>query len=228
MPKKQQAGTKDGPTQGTLKERPQKDARERILEAAMAEFSHKGFGSARVGNIADRANVSQQLLFHYFVSKRGLQQAAIEHFMNYAESTARPTFSSLAQRLQMNYEQIIKDRDAARLLIWESLELEETDIIEDQRRIAIFRVLIAAIAQEQSEGVIPAILDTELSAMTVLGLTILPQVLPMYVRSIFGLTPNDPKFIAKWKKHLGQLGELIAPSQPPDPARKPARRAQRK
>jgi hypothetical protein len=50
----------------------------------------------------------------------------------------------------------------------------------------------------------------------------------MYVRSIFGLTPNDPKFIAKWKKHLGQLGELIAPSQPPDPARKPARRAQRK
>ena len=89
---------------------------------------------------------------------------------------------------------------------------------------------VAAFVKEQSEGMIPATFDAELLAMTVLGLCIIPQVLPMYVRSVFGLTPIDPKFIAKWKKYLGQLGELLAPSQPSEPTRKssPPRLAKRR
>jgi len=212
MPKKAQLGAAEHPT-------PQSDqvahreARERILEAAMAEFSLGGFAGARVGNIAHRANVSQQLLFHYFGSKRGLQEAAIEHFLDHAEAKVRGDFSSLAQRMQISYEQILKDRDATRLLIWESLELEEFDTTEDHRRAAIFRVLVASFAKKQSEGILPAAIEPELLAMTVLGLSMLPQVLPMYIRSIFGLNPNDPEFIAKWKQHLGHLGELLAPSK---------------
>jgi hypothetical protein len=126
--------------------------------------------------------------------------------------------------MQLNYEQVLRDHDATRLLIWESLELEEIDVIEDQQRAAIFRFLIETIAQKQSDGVIPVSLDTELLTMTTLGLSMLPQILPMYICAVFGLNPDDPEFIAKWKKHLGHLGELMAPSQPS----KTARRAPRK
>lgn len=202
-------------------------AKERILEAALAEFSLGGFAGARVGNIAHRANVSQQLLFHYFGSKRGLQEAAIEHFMtSRAEPKVRGDFSNLAQRMQMNYEHVLEDHEATRLLIWESLELEETDTKEDLRRTELFRALVDSFAEKQSDGALPATIEPELLVMTVLGLAMLPQVLPMYLRSVFGVTPTDPNFIAKWKKYLGQLGELIAPSAPSKTAsRAPRRRA---
>lgn len=191
-----------------------KEARERILEAAMAEFSLGGFAGARVGHIARRAGVSQQLLFHYFGSKRGLQEAAIGHFLDRAEMKVRNSdFSCLAKYMQTSYEQVIKDRDATRLLIWESLELEETNVTENQRQTEIFRALIKSFTKKQSDGLLPAKIEPELLTMTVLGLSMLPQVLPMYISSIFGLTSDDPEFIDKWKKHLGQLGELIAPSK---------------
>src|SRR5207248_833391 len=44
----------------------------RILDAATAEFSAKGFAGARVSEIAKRAGVNQQLIAYYFDGKEGL------------------------------------------------------------------------------------------------------------------------------------------------------------
>src|SRR5581483_9805400 len=49
--------------------------RERILEAAIAEFGAHGFAGARVSAIAQRAGVNQQLISYYFDGKAGLYQA---------------------------------------------------------------------------------------------------------------------------------------------------------
>src|ERR671915_2654435 len=46
--------------------------KERILEAAVEEFSAKGFSGARVSEIAARAGVNQQLIAYYFDGKEGL------------------------------------------------------------------------------------------------------------------------------------------------------------
>jgi len=68
-------------------------AREALLAAAVAEFAQKGFAGARVDVIAQRAAVNKQLVYHYFQSKQGLYQVALETV--YAEIRARERELSL-------------------------------------------------------------------------------------------------------------------------------------
>ena len=51
---------------------------ERILNAAMREFSKYGFAGARVERIVSRADVSPRSLYYHFGSKRGLYDAVRE------------------------------------------------------------------------------------------------------------------------------------------------------
>ncbi|MES1200408.1 MAG: TetR/AcrR family transcriptional regulator [Pseudomonadota bacterium] len=51
---------------------------EEILEAALAEFTEKGFEAARMEDIARRANLSKGGVYLYFESKEALLKALIE------------------------------------------------------------------------------------------------------------------------------------------------------
>src|SRR6266478_2950428 len=46
--------------------------RERILAAALKEFSAQGFAGARVDRIARRARINKRMLYHYFGNKEHL------------------------------------------------------------------------------------------------------------------------------------------------------------
>lgn len=61
--------------------------REMILAGALAEFSQKGFDGARIDEIALRAGVNKNLLYHHFGSKDGLFSALLER--TYATIRAR-------------------------------------------------------------------------------------------------------------------------------------------
>jgi len=52
--------------------------RERILAAALKEFSAKGFAGARVDRIARRARINKRMLYHYFGNKQALYVAVLE------------------------------------------------------------------------------------------------------------------------------------------------------
>ena len=60
---------------------PPADAPARILEAARAEFSAKGFGGARMQAIAKAADVNHALVHYYFRSKEGLYEAALRDIL---------------------------------------------------------------------------------------------------------------------------------------------------
>jgi AcrR family transcriptional regulator len=53
--------------------------RERILEAAVAEFAEHGRAGARVARVAAAASANKERIYHYFGSKDGLFDAVIEH-----------------------------------------------------------------------------------------------------------------------------------------------------
>lgn len=55
--------------------------RERLLEAARAEFSVHGFEGARVDRIARRAGVNKAMIYYHFRSKSELYEAVIEGFL---------------------------------------------------------------------------------------------------------------------------------------------------
>src|SRR3954452_12310286 len=52
--------------------------RQRILAAALAEFSEKGLGGARVDEIALRAGANKRMLYHYYGNKEDLFLAVLE------------------------------------------------------------------------------------------------------------------------------------------------------
>ena len=49
-----------------------------ILAAATKEFTERGFGGARVNDIAARARINKRMLYHYFGNKQGLYIAVLE------------------------------------------------------------------------------------------------------------------------------------------------------
>jgi AcrR family transcriptional regulator len=51
---------------------------ERILQAAQKEFATRGFGGASIETIARDANVTKQLVYHYFQTKDRLYKATLE------------------------------------------------------------------------------------------------------------------------------------------------------
>ena len=55
----------------------EKDVRQRILKAALKEFSTFGFSGARMERIAEAAKINKAMLFYYFASKKNLYQRVI-------------------------------------------------------------------------------------------------------------------------------------------------------
>ena len=67
--------TKTNATTGTRNPARTKAA---ILSAATAIFAEKGFGGARVDDIAARAAINKRMLYHYFGGKEALYKAVLE------------------------------------------------------------------------------------------------------------------------------------------------------
>jgi TetR/AcrR family transcriptional regulator len=53
--------------------------REEIIDAALYEFSNHGYGGGRVDEIALRAGVNKNVLYHHFGNKDGLFIAVLQH-----------------------------------------------------------------------------------------------------------------------------------------------------
>jgi len=61
-----------------VKRKKQKEARSRILQAALEEFSERGFHAATIDSIAERAGLAKGTVYRYFNTKEGLFKALKE------------------------------------------------------------------------------------------------------------------------------------------------------
>jgi AcrR family transcriptional regulator len=60
-----------------------------ILAAAIAEFSEKGLGGARIDAIAERAGINKRMLYHYFGDKDALYARALKEIYGGIRSAER-------------------------------------------------------------------------------------------------------------------------------------------
>jgi AcrR family transcriptional regulator len=65
------------------------NTRQKILEAAVAEFARFGLGGARVDRIAHRARANKRMLYYYFGDKDALFLAALEDRYAHIRSAER-------------------------------------------------------------------------------------------------------------------------------------------
>lgn len=104
-------------------------SRARILEAARAEFSEKGFDGARVDSIAQRAEVNKALIYYYFKSKDELLQELLRDFLeerrqNRLSVADNPAKRDLPQRIAVHEADLLfEKRDILRIALMEDLKM---------------------------------------------------------------------------------------------------------
>jgi TetR/AcrR family transcriptional regulator len=186
-------------------------SRERILAAALEEFSERGFAGARVDAIARRAGLNKQLISHHFGGKQALYDAVMRARRSGAggEMIDRP--GPLPDALGWIFDRARHDPSWMRVLLWEALDGSDdvpgSDEVDQRRRRYADR--IAWVEREQAAGRLPADLEPDLLLLSLFGAAIYPLLLPQVCRLISGEAPDSEAFARRYREHLTRLASAI-------------------
>jgi AcrR family transcriptional regulator len=104
------------------------ETREKILKAAIEQFSQKGLSGARIESICTEADVNPRMVYHYFKDKEGLYVAVLEKVLGElrAEETALDVstsepFEGLLTMYDFTFGHFAKHPELIRLLSSENL-----------------------------------------------------------------------------------------------------------
>ena len=129
--------------------------RQRILDAAAAEFSRYGLAGARVDRIAAASGSNKAMIYTYFGSKEGLLEAVGAHLIA-AHIDAVPLdpydLPEYAARVFEHYHQ---HPALTRLVHWDWLE-QGSESMRSEQAVATVQAKIAAIERAQREGRVSA------------------------------------------------------------------------
>jgi len=180
--------------------------KERILAAALHEFSAKGISGARVDAIATRAKVNKRMLYYYFGSKDALFREILRRRL--AERSEPTTLTPLRTR----QERLARDGEYVRLLMWEALQTQPSRPANEALRREFFRTWIETVEAEQAAGHLPDDLDPAQLVLSELFLVIGPVALPQLTRLVTGKSPDDPEFLAERLEFLDRLESRLSSS----------------
>jgi TetR/AcrR family transcriptional regulator len=183
--------------------------RERILEAALVEFSEHGYAGARISAIAARAGSNQQLISYYFDGKAGLYQALTDRWRSIGGGISRPD-APLGEIVEGFLRSGVERRPWARLLAWEGLTGESgaDDTTDD-----FLAAMVDDVRRRQRAGEIAEDLDPAVVLLVFFAATSAPTLLPQIVRRISGQDPDSPEFLDRYGDQLRRIvGRLTGPA----------------
>ncbi len=187
--------------------------RRRILEAALKEFSARGFAGARVSSIARQAKINKRMLYHYFADKEGLFRAVLRHKiserMNRVEAQAPA--SDIVSNLTLWFKQNCLDADWVRLLAWESLQNTGDSVLDEKERRRLSLRVTARIKQRQTAGFLRKDVAASHLHLAKASLALFPIAMPQITRLIIGRAPQDPRFQREYSEFLETISSGFRP-----------------
>jgi TetR/AcrR family transcriptional regulator len=187
--------------------------RERILAAALREFSEKGFAGARVDRIARIARVNKRMLYHYFGNKASLFREILARKVRERSAWAVTAPDDAAESLVFWFDTACRDRDWVRLMEWEALDPAEGALSEDAERRAAFRKGVSQVRERQARGLLRADLDAGHLLLAMVALTTFPAAFPQFTRLLTGLKPGDRAFVTRHAAFLRRLADGLRPAR---------------
>jgi AcrR family transcriptional regulator len=184
--------------------------KQRIFEAACAEFAEQGLAGARVDRIAERAEANKQLLYAYFGSKEEL----------FAEVLARQ-LEELAEDITIDPERLAEyagklldfhadNPELTRLMMHEALHYGDRDVPMEERRRAHNLAKVAALEAGQREGAIDPALDPRDLLTFVIGYAVWAAAMPTVLRMFEGGDSNTPEARARRRASFEEAIRRIA------------------
>jgi AcrR family transcriptional regulator len=134
------------------KDRPMRNAaatKERILEAALAEFSAHGIAGARVDRIAQAARCNKNLIYIYFTDKETLFTTVLQKHLVRIHDEQPFTPDDLPGYAAKVFDWAQANPDLMRLLAWSALEQQAKGHAERGEALS---AKVAALAEAQNAG----------------------------------------------------------------------------
>jgi AcrR family transcriptional regulator len=123
--------------------------KERILEAALAEFSAHGIAGARVDRIARAARCNKNLIYIYFTDKETLFTTVLDKHLLRIHEEQPFTPDDLPGYAANVFDWARANPDLMRLLAWSALEQQAKG---QARRVEALGEKLAALGEAQSAG----------------------------------------------------------------------------
>jgi TetR/AcrR family transcriptional regulator len=205
-----------GPRRAPAGPERQRDAdrsRRALLDAALEEFSLRGFAGARVADIARRAGVNKQLINYYFGSKEGLYLALQRAWLEREESFAAPEVS-LPDMIVRYLLDALDDPRSLRLLLWRGLADDSAPSGRPDRQPDLDLV-----GDRQAAGEVAADLDPAAVLLAGMGMVAAPIAMPQVARELFGVDPSSPEFRERYAEQLRRITSYLS-GDPDGQARK--------
>ncbi len=199
--------------QGVVLRNPNR-TRQRILNAALAEFSAGGFAGARVSGIARRAKVNKRMLYHYYGDKEGLFRAVLRYKISDRRSRieAQMPESDTASSLSLWFRQNCRDIDWVRLLAWESLQTDNDSVLDERARRRLALQAINRVKQKQAAGRLRKDVSAVHLQLAKVSLTMFPMALPQLARIILGCSPHSARFQREYAQFLESISTAFRPA----------------
>jgi TetR/AcrR family transcriptional regulator len=195
---------------------PRRDAeatRDRILNAALAEFAADGLAGARIQSIARRAGVNVRMLYHYFGDKDDLFRAILRR--RFADRPMDPGSGPATLGAMMTgwFERRVADPDWVRLSLWEALEGGDRPVVAEEDRARGWARLQDRLRAEQAAGRLADDLDIDCMLLALVALSSFPAAFAPTVRMVTGASPTDEEFRRRYRRFLERLSEHLRPAE---------------
>ncbi len=173
--------------------------RQRILEAATAEFARHGIAGARVDRIAAAARTNKAQLYAYFGSKDALFDtvfmASLQRIMDVVPISA----DDLADWAVRLYDEYLERPELIRLATWARLERQPTGHLLGAERLD--EPKLAAIASAQRSGAISDAADP----FDVMAMVIAMSMAWSPVSNVYAATADEPARAHRQRRELLRL-----------------------
>ena len=179
----------------------------RIVEAAVEEFSAKGFAGARVSEIARRAGVNQQLIAYYFDGKEGLYRELGRRRREYEAEAFRDDMDA-DELVKGHVRMSVDNRHGSRLLAWEGLGdpgRDGEDPEEAQARDTRLRHEVEQIRERQKAGQLDDRLDPAALHLIMTAAANALTVYPQLARGVLGDDGSSREVVEHFAEQLALL-----------------------
>lgn len=141
---------------------------ERIMEAAIAVFSEKGFEAASMQDIADAAQISRGPLYYRYKTKKEIFQAALEVYSAREKEVLcqlleqkKPFSAIIREYLYYAFRNLISDQPEFPMDIFSSPEMQDVNVRIRQLYADVYELMCDAIQRAVLEGALKADTDVE-------------------------------------------------------------------
>lgn len=194
------------------KQRDSAATRGALLAAAIGEFADKGFAGARVNEIADRAGVNKQLLYHHFGNKDDLYRVVLETVYTQMREKERslqlndiPPLEAMRTLIAYSFDYLVEHPEFIRLVNDENAQ-GAPHAARSERLMEMHWPLVELLRDTLERGAAEGTLRDDMDPVNVYisiaGISYFFLSNNPTLSAIFGKKLNSPRAIAQRRQHV--------------------------